>query len=107
MVTGVIGARFAGGEYVDGAVELTDNVVGLDLLLASSRSTGAMNNKLYHVANSVYCHIKTGDNTVVADATCTLLAPGERLMVLPAEYVAVIKATGASDGIIRFTEVLN
>lgn len=85
---------------------LTDNVVGLDLLVAAERTAGAVNNTLYHIANSVYCHIKTGDNTVVADATCTLLAPGERLMVLPAEYVSVIKAAGTADGIIRFTEVL-
>lgn len=85
---------------------LTDNVVSLDTLLAASRTAGAVNNTLYHVANSVYCHIKTGNNTVTADTTCTLLAPGERLMVLPAEYVSVIRASGASDGIIRFTEVL-
>lgn len=90
-----------------GAFKLTDNVIALDLLSGSQRTTGGVNNNVFHICNSVFCHIKTGDNTVAANATCTLLAPGERLMVLPNEYVAVIKAAGASDGIIRITEVMN
>lgn len=90
-----------------GAFRLSDSVIALDLLAASGRSSGALNNEVFHVSNTVYCHIKTGNNAVTADATCTLLAPGERLMVLPNEYVSVIKAAGASDGIIRLTEVMN
>lgn len=92
-------------QVANAILELSDNVVALDLLATASRTAGAVNGGLYHIANSVYCHIKTGGNTVDADATCTLLAPGERVMVLPAEYISVIRAVGASDGIIRFTEV--
>jgi len=80
--------------------------IGLDALVTSSRTTGAINAAVYHVANTVALHLNTGDGTVVATAANMLLMPGERLMILPAEYVAVIKAAGSSDGIARFTEVI-
>lgn len=84
----------------------TGTTIALDLLVGSQRSSGSVNEAVYHVANTVFCHLKFGDNTVVADATCLMLAPGERLLVLPAQYVAVIKSAGTSDGIIRFTQLV-
>ena len=78
--------------------------IGLDALATSSRTTGAINAAVYHVANTVALHLNTGDGTVAATAANMLLMPGERLMILPAEYVAVIRAAGSSDGIVRFTE---
>jgi len=82
----------------------TGTTIGLDALVASSRTTGAINAAQYHVANTVALHLNMGSNSVSATLTNMLLMPGERLMVLPAQYLAVIKAAGSSDGIIRFTE---
>jgi hypothetical protein len=105
MTNFVTGIRFAGGEYVQ-AVRPTGTTIALDLLAAQSRTTGTINEAVYHISNTVACHIKFGDNTVVADVTCQLLMPGERLFVLPNQYISVVKSTGQSDGIIRFTECL-
>lgn len=82
----------------------TGAVIALDLLVGSARSTGPVNNQVFHIANTVACHLVFGDNTVSAAASDMLLMPGERLMVLPNLYVAVVKAAGSADGIIRFTE---
>lgn len=82
----------------------TGTVIGLDALTASGRTTGAINSKMYHVANTVALHMAFGDSSVTATAANMLLMPGERLMVLPALYIAVIKAAGSADGILRLTE---
>lgn len=82
----------------------TGATIGLDALLASTRTTGAVSNKMFHISNTVALHMNFGDGTVTATATDMLLMPGERLMVLPAQYVAVIKAAGSADGIVRLTE---
>jgi myosin-crossreactive antigen len=82
----------------------TGTVIGLDLLAASGRTTGALNNKVFHIANTVACHMNFGDGSVTATAADMLLMPGERLMVLPNQYVAVIKSAGSADGILRLTE---
>jgi hypothetical protein len=92
-------------QVANSVLELTDDVIGLDLTASAVRTAGPVNNSLYHVANSVFCFIKFGDNTVDATAACTLLAPGERTMVLPNAYVSVIKASGSADGVIRLTAV--
>lgn len=83
---------------------LSTTTIALDLTGTAARSSGALNNKMFHVANTVACHIVSGSSSVDAVVTNTLLMPGERLLVLPAQYVSVIKATGVSDGIIRLTE---
>jgi len=82
----------------------TGTVIGLDLLAAAARSTGNINAAMYHVSNTVACHMTFGNSSVGATSADILLMPGERLMVLPNEYVSVIKAAGSSDGIIRLTE---
>ena len=82
----------------------TGTVIGLDALATSSRTTGAVNAKMYHIANTVALHIAFGDGSVVATAANMLLMPGERMMVLPAQYIAVIKAAGSADGIFRCVE---
>jgi hypothetical protein len=84
----------------------TGTTIALDLLVTAQRTGGTINEAVYHVANTVFCHMKFGDNTVAADATCLMLAPGERLLVLPAQYVSVVKSAGVSDGIIRISQVV-
>ena len=100
----VLGVRYSGGEYLQ-AIYPSDTVYALDLLATAERTTGTINEGAYHISNSVFCFIKFGDNTVDATDACTLLAPGERIMVLPSLYVSVIKASGSADGVIRLTAV--
>lgn len=100
------GVRFLGGEYVQ-ALNVTGTVIGLDLTSSAQRSSGTLNHGAFHIANTVFCHIKWGDSSVTADSTSALLAPGERTLVFPqGSYVSVVKASGQSDGIIRITEAV-
>lgn len=84
----------------------TGTTIGLDVTAVAARTSGSINNTIFHVATTTYTHFKFGDENVVADATCALMAPGERSFSFPAEYLSVVKAAGVSDGIIRITEVL-
>lgn len=83
-------------------VQPTGAVIGLDVVAASQRTASALNAGLYVVANGSACHINYGDNTVTATASDALMMPGERVQIMPNQYVAVIKAAGSADSIIRF-----
>ena len=97
--------RYSGANGTSG-VMLSGVTIGLDATTASSRTSGGLSAGTYHVSNSVWCHIKTGDGTVNAAISDTLLAPGERLLLIEEGlYVAVIKATGQADGILRISRL--
>ncbi len=80
----------------------TGAVIGLDIVSTSQRTATAIDEGVYLVSTGSACHFNFGDNTVVATASDGLLMPGERLLFLPNQYIAIIKATGATDSVVRF-----
>lgn len=89
---------------VGNTVKPTGAVIGLDVVSASQRTASAVDAGLYVIANGSACHINYGDSTVTATVADALMMPGERVQVLPNQYIAVVKANGSADSIIRFAK---
>lgn len=86
-------------------VTLTTNVTALDAL-ATAATSGVINGGTYHIANSTPLHILFSAAGTSATAVNTLLMAGERLITIPTGMkVSIIKSAGATDGIIRLTQV--
>lgn len=104
MVDQVLGARFVGGEYVQ-ANRLTGATVGLNVDIAGATTVAAVDEGIFHVASTTWTFIDWNAAGTPANSNHTLLAPGERLLYFPNQYVSVIKLATATDGIIRMTKV--
>lgn len=88
-----------------GAFKPTGATFGLNVDGVGAVTASAVENNVYHCATSTWTFIEFSDLGDPANATHTLLAPGERLLVLPNKFVSVIKLSTATDGIIRFTAI--
>lgn len=88
-----------------GAFKPTGATFGLDLIAVASTTPSPIDQNVYHVASTSWCFLEISDLGQAANDTHMLLAPGERLLVLPNKYVSVVKLATAVDGIIRFTAV--
>lgn len=98
----VRGVRFEGGEYVQ-AIQPAGATINLNVTATSNSTGSAVVAGVYLVSNSVWTRVEFSDVAATADQTHTLLAPGERLLVVPAKYVNVVRATGSVDGVFSMT----
>lgn len=111
----ISGARVAVAGPAADAINVTGGpVIGLDILEQGNgglpvRSASALAEGVYMITTSNYAHIAFGISSVAADANDALLAPGERMLIIPSgSYVSVVGIgnDAVNDiGIIRLTKV--